>query len=338
MPEDEALALESVALTPVPGGPGRSVTICGRVLREVRRQAGLRLVDLAGGRGLIARLSRVERRPAHRLPASFLNDLLRTLRIGVTFTTPDTWHAAVVAEAITCYTRGDLRAVRRAVTVLGLVVAPCPPGTRLLAGILAARSADAQSPSRTAGLMRDLSARAEHEAAWPAVAWASLFESEAHESRGDHEAALAAAMGAVGIPRTVDTALPLLCVGAAAARAFARCGRPADGSVILQSVPIGLSHPFAVAQLARAAALVHEAWGAHARAAACLERAAEAAEAIPNPGLGAEIRATLADLYGRDGRPDLASTERLRAAALCRRAGYVDTALALIDAAFGPGG
>jgi hypothetical protein len=69
------------------------------------------------------------------------------------------------------------------------------------------------------------------------------------------------------------------------------------------------------------------------RTPACLECAAEAAMRIPNPGLCAEIREDLAYLHERDGRPDVASTERLRAAALYRRAGYVESALALIDAA-----
>lgn len=314
-----------------------SVLICGRVLREIRRQAGLRLVDLACGRAPIARLSRLERQSACRVAVPFLNHLLKTLRIGATFTALEAWHGAIVADAIASHTRGDARAVRRAVTALGLIVAPCPPETRLLAEIFAVRSAEPQTSGRTAATMRSLSQRAEREVAWSAAAWAYLFESEAHEVRGDHEAALAAAMGAVGIPQSADSALPLLCLGASAARAFARCGRPVDGLVILEGVPIGVSHPFVVAQLARAAALVHQAGGARARATYCLERAADAATTIPNPALGAEIRQDLAQLYARDGRPDLASTERLRAAALCRRAGHVDSALALIDAALGIG-
>lgn len=327
------MAVESPTLVS-PGDVG-SILICGRVLREIRRQAGLRLVDLAGGRAAIARLSRLERQLACRLPAPFLNGLLKALHIGATFTALDAWHGAIVADAIAWHTRGDGRAVRRAVTALGLIVAPCPPETRLLAETFAAQSAESQTSSCTAATMRGLSQRAERVAAWPAAAWAYLFESEAHEARGDQEAALSAAMGAVGIPQTADTALPLLCLGASAARAFARCGRPADGLVILEGVPIGASHPFAVAQLARAAALVHQAGGARGRAASCLERAADAAARIPNPALGAEIRQDLALLYARDGLSDLASTERLRAAALSRRAGYVDSALALIDAALG---
>jgi transcriptional regulator with XRE-family HTH domain len=327
--------IESVALMSAPRTADRSVIIYGRVLREVRRQAGLRLVDLAAGQGSIAALSRLERRPAQRVTAQFLNHLLRGLRIGGTFTARDAWHATAMAATITWYTRGDFAAVRRTVTALGLVAAPCPPWTRLLAEIFAERSAEPRAQSHTAQIMHGLSVRAEREAAWPAAAWASLHESEAHEAGGDHEAALAAALDAVGIPQNENTALPLMCIGAAAARAFARCRRPADGLVILQGVPIGLSHPFAVAQLARAAALVHEACGTRERAAACLERAAEAAMEIPNPGLGAEIRQQLAELHVRNGWPDLASTERLRAAALWRRAGRLDDAVALIDAALG---
>jgi tetratricopeptide (TPR) repeat protein len=329
------MAVESTTLVSPPYVD--SVLICGRVLREIRRQAGLRLVDLAGGRAAIARLSRLERQSACRLAAPFLNHLLKALHIGAIFTTLEAWHGAIVAHAITWHTRGDPRAVRRTVTALGLILAPCPPEARLLAEIFAMQSAEPQTAGGTGATMRGLSQRAEREAAWPAAAWAYLFESEAHEARGDHEAALAAAMGAVGIPQTAGTALPLLCLGASAARAFARCGRPADGLVILEGVPIGVSHPFAAAQLARAAALLHQAGGARGRAASCLERAADAATIIPNPALGAEIRQDLALLYARDGLPDLASTERLRAAALSRRAGHVDSALALIDAALGIG-
>jgi tetratricopeptide (TPR) repeat protein len=125
----------------------------------------------------------------------------------------------------------------------------------------------------------------------------------------------------------------LLCLAAAAARSFLRRGRLEEGLLILENVPVNASYPFAVAQLARAAAMIRDASGEPVRAAACLERAAEAAMRIPNPGLCAEIREDLAYLHERDGRPDVASTERLRAAALYRRAGYVESALALIDAA-----
>lgn len=329
------MAVESPTLIS-PGDVG-SIQICGRVLREIRRQAGLRLVDLAGGRAAIARLSRLERQSACRLAAPFLNHLLKALRIGATFTALEAWHGAIIADAITWHTRGDARAVLRTMTALGLIVAPCPPETRLLAEIFTAQWAESQTSGCTAATMRGLSQRAEREAAWPAAAWAYLFESEADEAQGDHEAALAAAMGAVGIPQTADTALPLLCLGAAAARAFARCGRPADGLVVLEGVPVSVSHPFAAAHLARAAALVHQASGVHTRAASCLERAAEAAMTIPNPGLCAEIREHLASLHARDGRHDVASTERLRAAALYRRAGNVENALALMDAALGDG-
>lgn len=328
------MAIESATLIPA-SASGQSVIINGRVLRKIRLQVGLRLVDLAGGKGPVARLSRLERRPTQRMAAVFLNYLLHSLGIGPTFTGLDTWHTAIVADAINWYTRGDLRAVRRTMMALGLVVAPYPPKVRLLAEVFEARSAEPEPSLGSAGLMRRLSVRAEREAAWPAAAWAYLFESETHEARGAHEAALAAAMSAIGIPQSEDTALPLLCVGAVATRAFARCGLPADGWVILQGVPIGVSQPFAVAQLARAAAVVHETSGMHARAAACLERAAEAAKSIPNPELGAAIREDLAELYCQMGRPDLACMERLHAAALCRRAGHVDDALALIDAAFG---
>lgn len=329
------MAIDPVILTTASTVRDQSVLIRGRVLREIRQQEGLRLVDLAGAGAAISSLSRLERQPAHRLTLLQMNHLLRALHIDATFTRVDTWHLTITTEAITWYTRGDLRAVRRALAALGLVVAPCPPETRLLAEIFAARSAEPRTPTRIAETMHDLSARAERETAWSAAAWAYLFESESHEVHGDHGAALVAAMGAVGIPQTAGTALPLLCLGAAAARAFVRCGQPTDGLLILDSVPITVAHPFAAAQLARAAALVHQASGMHGRASVCLERAAEAAIAIPNPALGAEIRQDLAQLYVREGRPDLVRAERLHAAALCRRAGHVDGTLALIDAALG---
>ena len=330
------MAIESVAVTPASSAENQSVIIRGCVLRKMRREIGLRLIDLAGGKGQVARISRLERRPAHRLTAAFLNSLLPILRIGPTFTELDKWHNAIMADVIKGYTRGDVCAVRRTVTALELIVAPCPPETHLLAQIFAARSAEIRPPSSITVIMRGFSIRAERETAWPAAAWAYLFESEAQEAAGNHEAALAAATGAIGIPHTEGTALPLLCLGAAAARGFARCGRPTDGLVILESAPIRVSQPFAVAQLSRAAALIHQVSGARARAEACLERAAEAAEAIPNPTLGAEIRQELAQLYARDGQADLASIQQLRAAALCRRAGHAVAALALIDAALGP--
>jgi tetratricopeptide (TPR) repeat protein len=329
------MATDHPVPTPAFSAAAESVVIRGSVLRELRQQTGLRLVDLAGHRGAVTRLSRLERRPAHRLAIPVLNELLRAMGIGIVFVGSDTWHAAVVDEAVTWYTRGNFRAVRRTVTALGLIVSPCPPETRLLAEVFAARSADGQIPARTAEIMHALSQRAERDLAWPAAAWAHLFESEAYEARADHDAALSSAMGAIGIPNTAQTVLPLLCLAAAAARAFARCGQPDDALLILEAVPVGLSYPFPAALLARAAALVQEVSGRGARALMCLEPAVEAAMTVPNPVLCAEIRQDLARLYARDGRADLASVERLRAAALCRRAGDAENALALIDATLG---
>jgi hypothetical protein len=327
------MATDPAAPIPTSSAADQSVLIRGSVLRELRRQTGMRLVDLAGERRAVTRLSRLERRPAYRMTVPLLNDLLRALHLGFTFAGIDTWHAAVVGEAITRYTRGDLRGVRRALVALHLVVSPCPADMHLLAETFTARSDEPRVPDRTAETMCRLRQRAEQVSAWPAAAWAHLFESEAHEALGIYDEALDVAMSAIGIPHTTHTVLPMLCLSAAAARGFARCGRPADGLPILEKVPVGVLHPYAAAQLSRAAALLHEVAGMFSRAAICLERAAEAAMTIPNPTFCAEVREDLASLHARDGRPDIASTERLRAAALYRRAGYVEAALALMDAA-----
>ena len=84
------MAIAPAAPDPLPIDANRPVLIHGRVLREIRQHAGLRLLDLAGGRGPISRLSRLERQHSYPLTASVLNHLLRALGISATFTDADT--------------------------------------------------------------------------------------------------------------------------------------------------------------------------------------------------------------------------------------------------------
>jgi len=295
----------------------------------------LRIADLVPWPGTISisKLSRIERRTVQRITMPLLAHLLSALHLGVSSITEQTWHATMVAQAITCYTRGELPAMRRTLRARGLLVTPCPPATLLLAEVLRTYSEGGPGTAHDPAVMLALVERAEHEQAWPAAAWACVFATEAHEARGRADAAVAAAMLALRFPRDPDTTLPLLCLAAAAGRALSRCPRPAAGLTAIGAAYPLASDPFPLALLQRAEGLVHEALGATDRAVTCLSNAARTARRIPNLTLAADTWHELGHVYGRHGHVDAGSAMHVRAASLYRHAGRVrDAATALQEA------